>query len=52
MAEPPRSDDSDEICSICKKPRSVHTVDEILVCADKLIKLQKKWQEMQELNKN
>jgi len=42
MAEPPRSDNLDEICSICKKPRSAHTADEVLACADELIKLQKK----------
>jgi len=42
MAEPPRSDDSEELCSICKKPRSDHTVDEVFACTDELIKLQKK----------
>ena len=36
MTEPPKSKDSDEICPICKRPKSEHTPEEIYDCTKKL----------------
>ncbi len=41
MAEPPRSRDSDEICPMCKKPKSRHTAEETLACSRKLDEFRK-----------
>jgi len=36
MAAPPKPKNEDEICLMCKKPKSKHTVKEIQVCYSKL----------------
>lgn len=41
MAEPPKSKDSDEICSMCQRPKSKHTNEEMLTCSKKLQEFKK-----------
>jgi hypothetical protein len=41
MAEPPKSKDSDEICPMCKRPKSKHTAKEMIVCSRKMIEFKK-----------
>lgn len=36
MTEPPKSEGSDEVCPICKKPKSNHTPEEMLECSKKI----------------
>lgn len=36
MAEPPKPKGSDEICPLCKRPKSEHTPEEMLSCSKKL----------------
>ena len=36
MAEPPKPKEVDEICPICKRPKSKHTLKELLICARKM----------------
>ena len=36
MTEPPESKEGDEICPICKRPKSNHTNEEILSCSRKM----------------
>jgi len=36
MSAPPEAKEGDEICPICKKPKSKHTNEEILACSKKL----------------
>lgn len=36
MSAPPESKEGDEICPMCKKPKSKHTNEEILECSKKL----------------
>jgi hypothetical protein len=36
MTEPPKSEGSDEVCQICKKPKSNHTPEEMLECSKKI----------------
>lgn len=42
MVEPPKSKDSDEICPMCKRPKSKHTNEEMLACSKKLMEFKKK----------
>ncbi|MGH1567390.1 MAG: hypothetical protein ACRBB5_08260 [Nitrosopumilus sp.] len=41
MSEPPRSEEGDEICSICNKSKSKHKPEEMLVCSRKIQESQK-----------
>ncbi len=41
MTQPPKSTDSDELCSMCKRPKSEHTPEEMLAYLKKLTKLEK-----------
>lgn len=41
MSAPPESKEGDEICPICKRPKSKHTNEEILACSKKLIESKK-----------
>ncbi len=36
MTEPPKPEGSDEICPMCKRPKSKHTAEEILSCSSKM----------------
>ncbi len=36
MSAPPKAKEGDEVCPICKKPKSKHTNKEILACSKKL----------------
>ena len=36
MTEPPKPEGSDEICPMCKRPKSKHTSEEILTCSRKM----------------
>ncbi len=36
MTEPPKPEGSDEMCPICKRPKSKHTAEEILTCSRKM----------------
>ena len=42
MSAPPKSKEGDEICPMCKKPKSKHTNEEILACSKKLSELYNK----------
>ena len=36
MAEPPKPKEGDEICLMCKRPKSKHTPEEMRACSYKL----------------
>ena len=36
MTEPPKPEGSEEICPMCKRPKSKHTAEEILSCSRKM----------------
>lgn len=36
MTSPPKPEGADEICPVCKKPKSKHTPEEILACTRKM----------------
>ncbi len=36
MTTPPKSEGSDEVCPICKKPKSNHKPEEMLECSKKI----------------
>jgi hypothetical protein len=36
MTEPPKSEGSEEICPMCRRPKSKHTPEEILDCSRKM----------------
>ena len=40
MTEPPRSEGSEEICPICKKPKRSHTPEKMLECSKKIREFQ------------
>jgi hypothetical protein len=40
MTEPPKSEGSEEICPICKKPKSRHTPEKMLECSKKIREFQ------------
>ena len=42
MTEPPESKEGDEICPMCKRPKSNHTNEEMLACSRKMMGLEKK----------
>lgn len=37
MTEPPKPKEGDEICPICKRPKSKHTSEEMLACSKKMM---------------
>ncbi len=41
MIEPPQPEGSDEICSMCLRPKSKHTPEEMLACSKKLQEFKK-----------
>lgn len=41
MTEPPKPKDSDEICSMCRRPKRNHTPEEMLACSRKLQEFKK-----------
>jgi len=41
MTEPPKPTSGDEICSMCKRPKSKHTNEEMLACSKKLLEFKK-----------
>ena len=41
MSEPPKSSSGDELCPMCKRPKSKHTVEEALACSKKLQEFKK-----------
>ncbi len=36
MTEPSKPKEGDEICLICRRPKSKHTEEEMLVCSQKM----------------
>lgn len=42
MAQPPKPKGADEICPMCKRPKSKHTVDEMNACSKKLEEFRKR----------
>ncbi len=36
MTDPPKPEGADEICPMCKRPKSKHTAEEILTCSRKM----------------
>ena len=41
MTEPPKPKEGDEICPICKRPKSKHTPEEMLACSKKMMEFKK-----------
>ncbi|WP_179371247.1 hypothetical protein [Nitrosopumilus ureiphilus] len=41
MTEPPKPSSGDEICSMCRRPKSKHTNEEMLACSKKLQEFKK-----------
>ena len=41
MTESPESSSGDEICPMCKKPKSKHTNEEMLACSKKMAEFEK-----------
>ena len=41
MTEPPKPTSGDEICIMCKRPKSKHTNEEMLECSKKLLEFKK-----------
>lgn len=41
MTEPPKSSSGDELCPMCKRPKSKHTHEEMLACSKRLQELKK-----------
>ena len=41
MNKPPKTMSGDEICSMCKRPKSKHTNEELAACAKKMIEFKK-----------
>ena len=41
MTEPPKSKEGDEICPMCKRPKSKHTPEEMLACSKKMMEFKK-----------
>ena len=42
MTEPPDAKEGDEICPICKRPKSKHTNEEMLSCSRKMLESKEK----------
>ena len=45
MTKPPKPSEDDEICLMCRRPKSRHTHEEMLACSRKMKEFQKekKW---------
>jgi len=41
MTEPPKPSEDDEICPMCRRPKSKHTEEEMLACSRKMKEFQK-----------
>jgi len=41
MSKPPKPISGDEICPMCKRPKSKHTSKEMLACSKKLIEFKR-----------
>ena len=41
MTKPPKPSDDDEICPMCKRPKSKHSPEEMLACSKKMKEFQK-----------
>jgi len=41
MTEPPEPKEGDEICPMCKRPKSNHTDEEMLACSRKMMEFEK-----------
>ena len=41
MTEPPKPKDTDEVCPMCKRPKSRHRREEMLVCNRKMMEFKK-----------
>ena len=41
MTEPPKAKDTEEICPMCKRPKSRHTNEEMLACSRKMMEFKK-----------
>jgi len=37
----PKPSSTDEICSMCKRPKSMHTSEELLACSSKMTEFKK-----------
>ena len=42
MTEPPKPEGQDEICPMCRRPKSKHTSEEILECSKKMSEFKEK----------
>lgn len=42
MTGPTESKEGDEICPMCKRPKSNHTTEEMLACSIKMMEFEKK----------
>ena len=42
MAKPPKDNDTDKICPMCKRPKNVHSQEELLSCSHKMKEFQTK----------
>jgi len=41
MTKPPKPSEGDEICPMCRRPKSKHSEEEMLVCSRKMKEFQK-----------
>jgi len=41
MTEPSKPKDTDEVCPMCKRPKSRHTSEEMLACDRKMMEFKK-----------
>ncbi len=41
MTKPPKPSEDDEICLMCRRPKSRHTPEEMLACSRKMKEFQK-----------
>ncbi|HET6517962.1 MAG TPA: hypothetical protein VFG25_07075 [Nitrosopumilaceae archaeon] len=42
MNKPPKTTSREEICPMCKRPKSKHTSEELAACSKKMIEFNKK----------
>ncbi len=50
MTEPPKPKEGDEICPMCRRPKSKHSPEELLTCSRKMEEFKKILQVGLELN--
>jgi len=41
MTEPPKQKEEDEICTMCRRPKSKHSPEELLTCSRKMAEFKK-----------